>query len=71
MILGRESFATEEEQDNLRLEIVKAERFARQKGELEALVKYLGGQNPEREREYKDKLERMVKPGEVEEEIVW
>ena len=71
MILGRESFATEEERDNLRLEIVKAERFARQKGELEALIKYLGGANPEREREYKDKLERMVKTGEVEEEIVW
>ena len=71
MILGRESFATEEERDNLRLEIVKAERFHLQKRELEALIKYLGGVNPTREQEYKDKLERMELRGVIEEEIVW
>lgn len=71
LILGRERFATEEERDNFRAEIVKTERFSRQQREMEMLVEYLGGKDPKREREYRDKLERMTRTGEVEEEIVW
>ena len=71
LILHQESFATEEERDNFRLEIVKAERFTRQKSETEALIEYLGATDPQRQEEYKEKLERMMKTGAVEEEIVW
>ena len=70
-VLKREPFLTDKERDALYLELVKAERFARQKKQLETLVEYLGGANPKREAEYKEKLERMTKTGEVEEEIVW
>ena len=69
--LKKEPFLTDKERDALYFELVKAERFARQKKQLETLVAYLGGANPKREAEYKEKLERMTKTGEVEEEIVW
>ena len=70
-VLKREPFLTEKERDALYLELVKAERFSRQKKQLEALVEYLGDVNPKRQAEYKEKLERMIKTGEIEEEIVW
>ena len=71
LILSKERFATEEERDSFRAEIVKAERFGRQKNEMETLIKYLGRSDPQRQVEYKNKLERMMKTGAIEEEIVW
>lgn len=71
MLLSKECFATEEERENFRLRLVKSEKFMRQQRELESLVKYLGAVNSQREREYKEKLDRMLKTGEVEDEIVW
>ncbi len=69
--LKAESFATNEERDEYRNVFVKKERFERQKKELEMLVAYLERRNPERAQEYREKLERMLKAGEVEEELVW
>ncbi len=71
ILLGSQTFFTEEEKDEFRMEIVKAERFNRQKQEMEMLIAHLGSQDPVREREYGEKLERMLKTGAVEEEIVW
>lgn len=71
VLLERERFVTEEEKDAFRAEIAAAERFTRQKGEMETLVVYLDRRDPARAEEYREKLERMNRTGAVEEEIVW
>lgn len=70
-LLEKERFVTEEEKDAFRLEIASAERFTRQKGEMDMLVAYLSRKDPARAEEYREKAERMNKTGAVEEEIVW
>ena len=59
------------DRDELRKELRKIERFERQKKELNALAEYLKKKDFDRKREYEKKLERMIRTGEVEEEIVW
>ena len=46
------------------------ERFVRQKHEMEILIDFLETDKP-RQQEYIDKLKRMERSGEIEEEIVW
>lgn len=70
-LLEKERFVTEEEKDAFRLEIASAERFTRQKGEMDMLVAYLSRKDPARAEEYREKTERMNRTGAVEEEIVW
>lgn len=70
-LLEKERFVTEEEKDAFRLEIASAERFTRQKGEMDMLVAYLSRKDSARAEEYREKAERMNKTGAVEEEIVW
>ena len=53
-----------------RQERENSERFLRQKREMERLVDFLSN-DPSRQQEYKDKLERMERSGKIEEEIVW
>lgn len=64
-------FASEAEKNAYRKEMEGQTRFERQKKELESLVNYLKSKDTEREAGYKEKLERMKRTGEVEEEIVW
>lgn len=71
MVYGEATFAFESEQDELRRELRRTERFDRQKKELKELVSYLETKDPDRKKEYAEKLERMLKTGKVEEEIVW
>lgn len=70
-LLIRENFFTEEAWKSARAEYVQKERFQRQKREMETLIAYLGAIHSPREQEYREKLERMMKTGAVEEEIVW
>ena len=53
-----------------RTEREQSERFMRQKREIEKLIEFLAD-NPIRQQEYKDKLDRMERRGAIEEEIVW
>ena len=69
--LNKESFSTKEELDLLHTKLIKLEKFNKQKKELEILIKHLGGINQKREREYKEKLQRMLATGEGGDEIVW
>lgn len=71
VLLEKERFVTEEEKDAFRMEIASAERFTRQKGEMDVLVAYLSKKDPVRAEEYREKAERMNRTGAVEEEIVW
>ena len=64
-------FATEAESAAYRAVLERSARFERQKKELELLIKHLKRTGAAREAEYSEKLERMKRTGEVEEEIVW
>ena len=58
------------EREDFRKKLEDNERFLRQKKEMEKLVEFLSD-DPQRQQEYKDKLERMERRGVIEEEIVW
>ena len=70
-VYGEADFSFHAEQTELRQELRKTERFERQKKELKELIAYLNAKDPDRKREYEEKLDKMLKKGEVEEEIVW
>ncbi len=70
-LLGKEAFLTQEARDEFRAELVKKERLHRQIGEMQTLIEYLKIHDPLREKEYREKLERMQRMGAVEEEIIW
>ncbi len=71
ILLETEGYLSEEYKDSFRAQLAKEDRFQKQVGELQLLVDYLKTRDPEREREYREKLERMQRTGEVEEEIIW
>ena len=64
-------FASEAEKDAFRNEMEAQASFERQKKELEILAEYLKTKDPERALGYIEKLNRTLRTGEVEEEIVW
>ena len=70
-IFSRMRFESEAESDDFRNRMQTKASFERQKKELEALAKHLKPENAERALGYIEKLNRMSRTGEVEEEIVW
>ncbi len=70
LLLEKEACLTEALKEEFRLRLQKQERIQKQVGELKLLVEHLKARDPEREKAYREQLERVQRAGETE-GIVW